>query len=165
MNPKGSMAFFGPQPHCGPPRLPPCLPPNHRLLGEQLQGLVRLARAAQQPLALLLVALGATPRPAGRRTALSQGRMVSAMQHVLGEFDMLVRLDDFDYAALLAGACATEARLIAHNLQYVLKPYGAAAIGLAVCPDDGTEPDALIHCACCRRAPAGAPEVTGQRHL
>ncbi|MEJ2687186.1 MAG: hypothetical protein P8124_08240 [Gammaproteobacteria bacterium] len=134
-------------------------PPNQRLLCEQIQELMKLARAAQQPLGLLLLGLDGADPPARRFPVDSQHRMISAMQRLLGESDILVRLDDLDYAVLLGGACSTEVQLIAASLLAVLQSYAAASAGTAVYPDDGSDAAALIDCACRRRASVRNPPI------
>ncbi|MEJ2644317.1 MAG: hypothetical protein P8180_05190 [Gammaproteobacteria bacterium] len=159
MEPKGPTARGASHVDCGPSSLYSCTLPNHRLLCEQLHELMALARAGQQPLGLLLLGLDAAAVSVRRLLAASQHRMISAMQRLLGESDILVRLDDLDYAVLLAGACTTEAQLIAASLLAALQTYGAASAGTAVYPDDGTDAAALIDCAGRRRASVRARTV------
>lgn len=159
MEPKGSTARGSSQVDCGPSCLYDRTLPNHRLLCEQIHEMMALAQAGQQPVGLLLIGLDAAAVSVRRFPAASQHRMISAMQRLLGESDILVRLDDLDYAVLLAGACTTEAQLIAASLLAVLQTYGAASAGTAVYPADGTDAAALIDCAGRRRASVRARAV------
>ncbi len=132
--------------------------PNREQFGDQLQAEVARAHEARSPLVVLMLDLDRFKQvndvlgPAfGDRLLAEMARRLR--EHAVRQTDLVARIGGDEFAVLLPGTTATQAREIAHRLIAVLdKPITLdeqtvdlrAGIGAAVFPDDGTDADALM---------------------